>query len=408
MLRTLRRNEWAAICAGALAMVATLPGRTQGLGLITEPLLASFPVSRVGFAEINLWATLIGSLACLPAGRLADRFGPRAVAAVLSALLGATVLAMGVATAVTVLAVTVTLTRGLGQSALSVASLALVGKRFESRLAVAMGMFALLVAVGFIAAFPTLGSAILSRGWRPAWSALGWALIVAAPVLWLLGRGANEDQAADGPAAGGLTLGEALRGPAFWTFAVASSLFGLVYSGIALFNQSILEQRGFEAGVYHQVLVISTMVGLVANFAGGWAATRWPIQRLMGIGMAILAAALVALPLVATYSHVAAYGVAMGAAGGIVTVVFFTVWRQAYGGEHLGRIQGAAQMMTVLASAVGPLLLARTLERTGSYDSIFYLLAAAVALAGVGSWLVALPARPVANGVERLAPALES
>ena len=54
--------------------------------------------------------------------------------------------------------------------------------------------------------------------------------------------------------------------------------------------------------------------------------------------------------------------------------------------------------MTVLASAVGPLLLAETLERTGSYDSIFYGLATIVAALGVGSWLVRLPCRkPLAS-----------
>jgi hypothetical protein len=50
-------------------------------------------------------------------------------------------------------------------------------------------------------------------------------------------------------------------------------------------------------------------------------------------------------------------------------------------------------MMTVFASAIGPLLLAETLARTGSYDGIFYGLAAIVAVLGVGSWWVRLPAR---------------
>jgi nitrate/nitrite transporter NarK len=77
----------------------------------------------------------------------------------------------------------------------------------------------------------------------------------------------------------------------------------------------------------------------------------------------------------------------------VVTVVFFSVWGQAFGRRHLGRIQGSAQMMTVFASAIGPLLLAMTLESTGSYDSIFYLLAAAVVVLGVGCWTVSLPNR---------------
>jgi MFS family permease len=170
-------------------------------------------------------------------------------------------------------------------------------------------------------------------------------------------------------------------------------MFGLVYSGIALFNQSILEQRGFDATVYLRTLVISTLLGLVANFGAGWLALRWPLQRLMGVGMAILAAALLSLPLVRNELDVALYATAMGISGGIVTVVFFSVWGDVFGRSHLGRIQGAAQMMTVIASAVGPLLLARTLERTGSYDVMFYGLAAAVIALGICSWWVRLPHR---------------
>ena len=84
--------------------------------------------------------------------------------------------------------------------------------------------------------------------------------------------------------------------------------------------------------------------------------------------------------------------IAMGVAGGVVTVVFFSVWGQVFGRAHLGRIQGVAQMSTVLASAVGPLLLAETLERTGSYDLMFNALAVVVVGLGMGSWLVPLPA----------------
>jgi hypothetical protein len=117
----------------------------------------------------------------------------------------------------------------------------------------------------------------------------------------------------------------------------------------------------------------------------------------MGVGMAVLAAALVALPLVCTYAHVVLYAVAMGLSGGVVTVVFFSVWGQAFGRSHLGRIQGCAQMLTVFASAVGPLLLAETLQHTGSYDLMFDGLAIVVAFLGITSWYVALPPRQVVN-----------
>jgi len=38
---------WIVLLVAAAAMVGTPPGRTQGLGLITEPLLAGLRISRV-------------------------------------------------------------------------------------------------------------------------------------------------------------------------------------------------------------------------------------------------------------------------------------------------------------------------------------------------------------------------
>jgi MFS family permease len=110
--------------------------------------------------------------------------------------------------------------------------------------------------------------------------------------------------------------------------------------------------------------------------------------------MGLLAGALVALPHVRTEAHVVAYAVVMGLAGGFVIVIFFAYWSKAYGRAHLGKIQGVAQALTVLASAVGPLLLAECVTRTGSYAAMFYVLAAVVAVLGACALLVRLP-RPV-------------
>jgi MFS family permease len=106
--------------------------------------------------------------------------------------------------------------------------------------------------------------------------------------------------------------------------------------------------------------------------------------------------------MVKTYTHVMIYGAIMGVAGGVVTVVFFSVWGQVFGRAHLGRIQGCAQMMTVFASAVGPLVLAETLRSTGSYNLIFNLLAVLTVVLGVAAWFVALPVRQLIHGSDRI------
>jgi len=118
---------WSNLAIAALAMVGTLPGRTQGLGLITEPLIADLTIDRVTYASINLWATLLGATFCLPCGRLVDRFGSRRVLTLVVLALGIVVIWMSRATGLVALAICITLTRGFGQSALSVVSLSLVG-----------------------------------------------------------------------------------------------------------------------------------------------------------------------------------------------------------------------------------------------------------------------------------------
>ncbi|HMV85486.1 MAG TPA: MFS transporter [Blastocatellia bacterium] len=389
---------WVNLTVAALAMVGTLPGRTQGLGLITEKLLQDLQIDRVAFAQINLWATLIGALFCFGIGRLIDRAGSRVVLTSVVLALAAVVLAMSGVRSVIWLAVLITLTRGLGQSALSVVSLTMVGQWFVKRLSLAMGVYTVVMSIGFMVAFPAVGAIVTGNGWRQAWSGVGFALLVLVPVAWLLVRhtpessgltldGERQPTESQEPLTGA-TLRQALMTPAFWVFALSSSVYGLIASGIALFNESILAERGFTAEIYHRTLAVTALTALAGNFLGGWLAEKWRMNRLMALAMALLAGALPALPQVKTEMHVVVWAVVMGLAGGFVIVIFFSFWSRAFGRAHLGKIQGAAQSLTVVASAVGPLLLAECVKRTGSYAVMFYILSLVVAALGVSAWLV--------------------
>jgi MFS family permease len=397
---------WVVLVVAALAMVGTLPGRTQGLGLVTEPLLQDLGISRVAFAQVNFVATLVGSLFCAGIGRWIDRSGSRVVLTTIAVALGVVVLAMSRATGMVALLVFVTLTRGLGQSALSVVSLAMVGKWFRRTLTRAMAIYAVVMSIGFMAAFPLVGSMVLASGWREAWAIVGLCLIVAlAPLAWLLDRSSPESIGlqVDGDADLAptprpfvhATLREALRTPAFWVFALASSVYGLVASGIGLFNQSILAERGFAPEVFHRALAVTAIAALAGNFAAGALADRGSLRHVLVAAMATLGVALAGLARVSTIAHVMAQAIAMGIAGGFVMVVFFSFWGRAYGRTHLGRIQGAAQAMTVVASAIGPVCLAMWVEASGSYAAAFYALAAVVAILAIVAVVIPIPAGAV-------------
>ena len=399
---------WVILAVASLAMVATLPGRTQGLGLVTESLLQDMHLDRVTFAQMNLWATLAGSLFCLGIGKTVDHLGSRLVLAVVALALGMTVVIMSRAGTVALLFCGLILSRGLGQSALSVVSLTMVGQWFGRRLNLAMGVYSILLSIGFMVAFPVVGGAVGAYGWRAAWSGVGYFLVLPLTIVaLLLVRGVPADDELEKQRANksepaiqrpDFTWSEALRCPAFWVFAIASSLYNLIASGIGLFNESILAERGFPAGIYHRSLVVIALTSLAGNFFGGWLASRWRVNRLMALAMALLAAALMVLPLLTTQWQVYGFAVVMGVAGGFVIVIFFSFWANTFGRKQLGRIQGSAQMMTVLASATGPLLLAKFHEWTGNYSTVFYGLGMIVVVLGSCAWMVRVP------GVEVLGP----
>jgi MFS family permease len=401
---------WVVLGVSTLAMIGTLPGRTQGLGLITEPLLRDLQISRVTFTQINLVATLVGSLFCIGIGKLIDRTGSRIVLTVTALALGVTVLGMSQASGALAMLIAVTLTRGFGQSALSVVSLAMIGKWFRRRLTMAMAIYALAMSIGFMAAFPLVGAVVQSSGWRTAWAAIGLALVFGlSPIAWMFDRStpesigvevdgggvSHEEQQASGVQA---TLGEALRSPAFWVFALASSVYGLVASGIGLLNESILVERGFTPEIYYQALAVTAITGLLGNFAAGALAGRTSLRTVLIVALVVLAVGLAALAHVTTVAQVMAQAVAMGIAGGFIMVVFFAFWGRAYGRTHLGRIQGAAQALTVVSSAVGPLFLAMWSEATGSYAFAFYVLAVVVTVLAIAAAVVTVPAGARATG----------
>ena len=297
------------------------------------------------------------------------------------------------------------LTRGLGQSALSVVSLAMVGKWFSRRLSLAMGVYTILMALGFISAFTLIGN-YRDAPWQRVWSGLGLALVFGmAPLGWLFVRNTPEESGllVDGietggtdptPVTTGYTLPAALGEPAFWAFALATSMYGLVSSGASLFNEDILAERGFNKETYYTLLKVSTGIGLAGNFLAGWLVQWWTLRRVMGLSMALLGSALFWLPQIHTFPELMIYAVGYAGGGGMMTVVFFTAFGKVFGRLHLGQIQGIAQMLTVFASALGQLLPAYAKEYHGSYVWFFYGAAFVVTALGLWTCFLKMP-RPI-------------
>ena len=61
---------------------------------------------------------------------------------------------------------------------------------------------------------------------------------------------------------------------------------------MTLFNESMLAERGLDGRVAIEIMAILTGIGLLANLVGGALASRARVVKLLGIGLALLAAGL--------------------------------------------------------------------------------------------------------------------
>ena len=276
-------------------MVATLPGRTHGLGLFTEPIRRTFGLDRESYGILNLWATLVGAAFCFRCGWLLDRIGIRLVLAGVTLALGAVVVAdepghrrPGWVRARRVARRAARPVRARPAHARARAERPVGGQPLAgrpvgrpTRTGLAMGVYSFLVAVGFMAAFAVVREVDPGEPgrWRTLWAGIGWRsswprAAVPGPgratACWKRLTVADAPGSPDGPHAGPGAADADVLGvrPRH----VAST--GWSSAGMSLFNQSILAERGFDQDVFLNVTIIGIPVGLAANLLAGWLATR--------------------------------------------------------------------------------------------------------------------------------------
>jgi len=189
-----------------------------------------------------------------------------------------------------------------------------------------------------------------------------------------------------------LTLTQCLRIPAFWAYSIGIAAFAAIASATGLFNEALLAERGFDQKSYHHFLAGSSIIALLGQIICG-VGTRWlAIRFWLGGALIVQAAALAMFGFIATTTGLWTLAALMGLSGGVITVAFFAIWSDSFGKRHLGRIQGVAQMCSVFASALGPLLLERGARFLHGYANTLMIAAPVCVLLGL--LVLALRPRP--------------
>ncbi len=165
------------------------------------------------------------------------------------------------------------------------------------------------------------------------------------------------------------TVQEAMRTSTFWKLIAMGSTSSMVGTGLVFHQVSLLSHHGIDRFDALALLGVqaffATMVGLVA----GWLTDRIAARLLLAVCMASLAIAIVLLLAMPSPAWAIVYACLIGLCGGIMRTTGSVVWINCYGHTSQGAIQGSALSIMVASAAFGPLPLAYSLDRTGSYTT---------------------------------------
>lgn len=408
---------WVVLFASTVGLVMSAPGQTIGVSVFTEPLLAATSLSRVEFSNAYLIGTLASGLALPRAGTLIDRIGVRrgvvfasvALALVLVYLSQVDRISLRLASGGAPLHGTmfVAITTGFfglrftGQGVLTLVSRTMLGRWFDRRRGLVSSISGPFASVAFASSPVLLAGWVAASGWRGAWLEMAGVVgLGMAAFGWLLYRETPEECGLEidgGPAAGDedaaraidperdFTRGEALRTAAFWLVTLGIANHAMVGTGMALHIVDLGAEAGLSAdealGVFLPVTILSVPTGI----AIGAAVDRLPMRFLI-MGMMVGQTFMFGLaphlgdPLLYRLC-LAGWGFSSGFYGPLTVAALPNF----FGRTHLGAIQGVMMMVIVIASALGPALLAGGQVAFGSYTPMLH----ALALLPLGLFLAA-------------------
>jgi MFS family permease len=285
---------------------------------------------------------------------------------------------------------------------------------FDNKRGAAIGISAALMGLGTTFTPLIAGKLIAVAGFQQAylWLAL-FALIVGLAMILPFVRGRSEhgiyrSKTAGGPVAGpasigelpGLTVGEALRTRHFWMIATALCLTGIAVVGVQANLVPIMAARGII--LEHATIALSVFgfASLLGRLGGIL------LDRFHGtfVGSTVLALALggILLLLFGTSFATAVAGSALiGLAFGMEIDLLAFLTSRYFGMRHFGTLLGILQGAVLLCIATGPLIIGVAYDKTGSYSLILQILAATFGLCAVLILLLGRYPFPAIEGFDK-------
>lgn len=402
----------------AAAQYMSAPGQSYSVAAFKDPMRQGLSISETDFSLAYAVATLL-SAALLPyVGRIVDRVGARKTLPIIATGLGCGCLFMSSISSLPELYVAFCIVRSLGQGALSLVSVWLVGEWFARK----RGMATAIAGLGgglSVATIPVLINWLISNhGWDTAWVVLAlavWGVLVLPGILLVRDRPEEMGLTPDGfdpppeengpvesdepsalvitPSGDSWTVPEVLRDATFWKLLAVPSTAGLVGTGLVFHQVAIMGMHGLSPYEALGLMTIQASFATLMTFPIGWLTDRVESRFILSFAMLALAlATLLAMTLPFLWLAVA-YALLLGLHGSILRSTGNVVWINFYGRAHQGAVRGVAWSAMILASALGPLPLAVSIDYLESYRPALYLFLSLPVCAACVVWTARAPKR---------------
>ncbi len=375
---------WIIAAAGTIGVIMTQPGQSPVLSIFTDAFIEDLGLSRSLASTLFTVGTVVAGLSLAFWGDLIDRYGPRKMVGVITALFGAACLYMALVQNALMLGIGYVLLRMLGASALMLVSVNVINQWWVDRRGTVMGLSGVVLSLIGMGVFTNFVHGLLQRfGWRNTYALLGlMELLVMLPLGLLLFRDRPEDHGLkpDGQLATPKPLdgepvdethwtrGEALRTSAFWVAVASFATTSLIGTGLYFHMVSLFSSRGLASDVAAAVYLPIAVTSAVVQLGSGYLADRIPIRFLLSTGLLAMAGVLSLAQTMDGVVLAGVYGVVMGLSSGIMSTAGSIIWANYFGRRHLGSISGLTSSISRISSALGALPLALAFDLTGSYN----------------------------------------
>jgi cyanate permease len=238
---------------------------------------------------------------------------------------------------------------------------------------------------------PVVAQTIITHsGWRAAYLSLGCiALLLGLPLSW---RYVRERGPVENPAAlvehSGKTWQQGLQSFPFWIVVAVLCVSSISMNGAITQMSALLTDRGITA---KQAALCASMLGgssLLGRVVVGWLLDRFFGARVALLVNLVTAAGVFLLARANSFSAGCAAAALIGVgAGGEAAITPYLLTRY-FGLRSFSTLYGLTWSFYAASAAVGPVILGRAFDSTGSYSSLLVALAAALAAAAAMNLLL--------------------